>query len=188
MYLHLFWSKTILAGAILKTVYSNSCIFLGGGDLGTLCLYVWLGLKTCPFRQPGLWALLTSSGLSFSPSGPVPWCTLARPLWSSCWCSRNRSSSGDKAPWTLHTEDGVATWQRGSIHHGMLGLQDWPKPLQVAALFSVSCCWEGVSVPPARWVCTKCPQCNQKKPSGTLRPPGPPEGERNCCLSHSVTW
>lgn len=74
----------------------------------------------------------------------------------------------------------MACWVCGTGPHS---------PLQVAALFSVFCCREGVSIPPARWVCTKCPQCNKKKKHQELSvPPGLPEGERNCCLSHSVTW
>lgn len=77
----------------------------------------------------------------------------------------------------------------GSINHGMLGLQDWPtQSLQVAALLSVSCCREGVSVPPARWVCTKCSQCNKKKkPIRNSGSPGLSGGERSCCWFHSVT-
>lgn len=40
----------------------------------------------------------------YSQSGRALWCSLVRLLWSSSWCSRNRSSSAATATWTRHTE------------------------------------------------------------------------------------
>lgn len=39
-----------------------------------------------------------------SQSGRALWCSPVRLLWSSSWCSRNRSSSAATATWTHHTE------------------------------------------------------------------------------------
>lgn len=48
-----------------------------------------------------------------SQSGRALWCSLVRLLWSSSWCSRNKSSSAAMATWTHHTEsprDSALVW------------------------------------------------------------------------------
>uniref|UniRef100_A0A8P0TIP4 Uncharacterized protein n=1 Tax=Canis lupus familiaris TaxID=9615 RepID=A0A8P0TIP4_CANLF len=73
----------------------------------------------------------------------------------------------------------------------MLGLQDWPiqSPAGGSPLFcfllSRGCkCSTGVLGVHEMSQCNKTKTTIRNSPS----PWGLPEGERNCCLSHSVTW
>lgn len=79
----------------------------------------------------------------------------------------------------------------GSINHGMLGLQDWPtqSPAGGSPLFCVSLlrgCKYSTSPLSVHEMSTV--QQKEKTIRNSPSPRGLPEGERNCCLSHSATW
>lgn len=105
------------------------------------------------------------------------------------------AAEAEAAARTRHHEPAALRqrWQpfasEGSINHGMLGLQDWPtrscaggSPLFCSLLSGGrKCSTDPLSV-------HKTSAVRGKPTPGTLPSLGPLEGERNCCLAHSVTW